>query len=95
MFVCSSLNRSLQTASEGHGFLPTSPCSSRTPEPGASSAICPFPFSLCMLASRLVFDSVADRFGFSISGRRGITRTLLWKSAVLTRSPTETLRLKC
>ena len=95
MFVCSSLNRSLQTASEGHGFLPTSPCSSRTPELGASSAVCAFPFSLCMLASRLVFDSIADRFGFSLSGHRGITQALLWKSVVLARSPTETLRLKC
>ena len=75
MFVCSSLNRSLQTTSEGYGFLPASPRSPGTPEPGASPAVLPlsfFYYFLCMLASRLVLDSVADRFGFFF-GRRGIT----------------------
>ena len=70
MFVCSSLNRSLQTASEGHGFLPTSPCSSRTPELGASLAVCLF---WCMFAFRLVFVSIADRLGLLLSNHRGIT----------------------
>ena len=88
MFVCSSLNRSLQTASEGHGFLPTSPCSSRTPELGVSSVVCLF---WCMFAFRLVFVSIADRLGLLLSGCRGITRLLLWKSAALARSPTEIL----
>ena len=60
VFVCSSLNISLQTASEGHGFLPTSPCSSRTPELGSSSAVCLF---WCMFAFRLVFVSIANRLG--------------------------------
>ena len=67
MFVCSSLNRSLQTASEGYGFLPASSRSPGTPEPSASPAVLPlslFYYFLCTLASRLVLDSVADRFGF-------------------------------
>ena len=47
-----------------------------------------------MFAFRLVFDSVANRFGLPLSSRRGITRPLLWKSTALARSPTEILRLK-
>ena len=73
MFICSSLNRLLQTTSEGHGFLPTSPCSSRTPELGAFSAVYLF---WCMFAFILVFISIADRLDLLLSVRRGITRAL-------------------
>ena len=89
--VCFSFYRSLQIASERHGFLPTSPCSSRAPELGASPAVFLF---WCMLAFILVFISIADRLGLLLSDRRGITQPLLWKSAALVRSPTEILRLK-
>ena len=64
------LNRPLQTASERHGFLPSSPCSSRTLELGASLAVCLY---WCMVAFRLVFVSIADRLGLLLSDRRGIT----------------------
>ena len=70
MFVCSSLNRSLQTASEGYGFLPASSRSPRTPEPGTPPVVLLlslFYYFLRMLVSSLVLDSAADRFGFFLS----------------------------
>ena len=56
--VCFFLNRPLQTASERHGFLPSSPCSSGTPELGASPLLTFY--GVCLLLS-LFFLSIAER----------------------------------